>query len=39
MQYFFDCYAAGVDPDDPRLSPLAAADLSGLAAATVITAA
>jgi len=38
MQYFFDCYAAGVDPDDPRLSPLAAADLSGLAAATVITA-
>ncbi len=38
MQYFFDCYAAGVDPDDPRLSPLAAADLSGLAAATIITA-
>lgn len=38
MQYFFDCYAPGVDPDDPRLAPLANTDLSGVAAATVITA-
>lgn len=38
MQYFFDCYASGVDPDDPRLAPLAASDLTGLAPATVITA-
>lgn len=38
MQYFFDCYAPGVDPDDPRLAPLASKDLSGLAPATVITA-
>jgi acetyl esterase len=38
MQYFFDCYAPGADPDDPQLAPLAASDLSGLAPATVITA-
>lgn len=38
MQYFFDCYAPHVDPDNPRLAPLAAPDLSGLATATVITA-
>jgi acetyl esterase len=37
MQYFFDCYAPGVDPDDPRLAPLADPDLAGLAPATVIT--
>ncbi len=38
MQYFFDCYAPGVDPDDPRLAPFANKDLSGLAPTTVITA-
>lgn len=38
MQYFFDCYAPGVDPDDPRLAPLSNPDLSGVAAATVVTA-
>jgi acetyl esterase len=38
MQYFFDCYAPGVDPDEPRLAPSAAADLTGLAPATVVTA-
>jgi acetyl esterase len=37
MQYFFDCYAPGVDPGNPRLAPLAAAELTDLAAATVIT--
>jgi acetyl esterase len=38
MRYFLDCYAPGVNPDDPRLAPLAADDLAGLAPATVITA-
>lgn len=38
MQYFLDCYAGGVDQDNPRLAPLAATDLSGLAPATIITA-
>ena len=38
MQYFFDSYAPGVDPDDPRLAPSAADDLSGLAPTTVVTA-
>lgn len=38
MQYFIDAYAAEVDPDDPRLAPAAAGNLTGLAPATVITA-
>lgn len=37
MQYFVDCYASGVDPDDPRLAPLRVDDLTGLPSATVIT--
>lgn len=38
MQYFLDCYAPGVDPDDPALAPAATRDLRGLAPATVVTA-
>ena len=38
MHRFFDQYAPGVDPDDWRISPLAAADLAGLPRATVVTA-
>jgi acetyl esterase len=38
MRWFVDHYAAGVDPADPRLSPLAADDLSGAAPATIVLA-
>jgi acetyl esterase len=38
MQYFVDSYASGVDPADPRVSPLRAPDLAGVAPATVVTA-
>jgi acetyl esterase len=38
MRWFMDHYAAGVDPADPRLSPLAADDLTGAAPATIVLA-
>jgi acetyl esterase len=38
MHRFFDHYAPGVDPDDWRISPLAAPDLAGLPPAYVVTA-
>ncbi|MEV5323472.1 alpha/beta hydrolase [Nonomuraea sp. NPDC052634] len=38
MAWFYRQYADGVDPADPRLSPLRLPDVSGLAPATVITA-
>jgi acetyl esterase len=38
MSWFLDHYAAGVDPTDPRLSPLAAEDVSGAAPATIVLA-
>ena len=38
MAWFYRQYADGVDPADPRLSPLRLPDVSGLASATVITA-
>jgi len=38
MRWFLDHYAAGVDPADPRLSPLAAEDLTGAAPATIVLA-
>jgi acetyl esterase len=38
MAWFFDHYAPDTDRADPRLSPLRAADLAGVAPATVITA-
>lgn len=38
LHYFVKTYAGGADPMDPRLSPACADDLSGLPAATVITA-
>ncbi|HEY3019144.1 MAG TPA: alpha/beta hydrolase [Solirubrobacteraceae bacterium] len=38
MDWFYDHYAAAVDPADPRLSILCADDLSALAPALVVTA-
>ncbi|MFC4913822.1 alpha/beta hydrolase [Actinomadura gamaensis] len=38
LRRFAALYRAGADPADPRLAPLRAPDLSGLAPATVITA-
>ena len=38
MAYFLDLYVAGADIDDPRLTPDAVDDLSGLASATVVLA-
>jgi acetyl esterase len=38
MHWFFDQYAPGVDPNDWRLSPLAAPDHAGLPRAYIITA-
>ena len=38
MHRFFDHYAPGADPDDWRISPLAAPDLVGLPRAYVVTA-
>ena len=38
MRWFLDHYATGVDPTDPRLSPLAADDLTGAAPATIVLA-
>lgn len=38
LRRFAAMYRAGADPGDPRLAPLRASDLSGLAPATVITA-
>jgi acetyl esterase len=38
MRWFLGHYAAGVDPADPRLSPLAAEDLTGAAPATIVLA-
>jgi acetyl esterase len=38
MRWFLDHYAPEADPADPRLSPLAASDLSGVAPATVVLA-
>ncbi len=38
MSWFFDQYAPGADPNDWRLSPLAATDLAGLPRAYVVTA-
>ncbi|MWK39496.1 alpha/beta hydrolase fold domain-containing protein [Actinomadura sp. J1-007] len=38
MARFADLYRGTADPDDPRLAPLRAPDLAGLAPATVITA-
>ncbi|MFG1707293.1 alpha/beta hydrolase [Nonomuraea sp. M3C6] len=38
MAWFVRQYADGVDPADPRLSPLRLPDVSGLAPATVVTA-
>jgi acetyl esterase len=38
MRWFLDHYASGVDPTDPRLSPLAADDLTGAAPATIVVA-
>jgi acetyl esterase/lipase len=39
MDWFFDQYSdPSVDPTDPRISPLAAADLSGLPRAYIVTA-
>jgi len=37
MEWFEENYRAGADPDDPRLAPLRAADLSGLPPAVVVT--
>jgi acetyl esterase len=38
MRWFVGHYAPGADPADPRLSPLAADDLSGAAPATIVLA-
>jgi hypothetical protein len=38
MDYFARSYAGGHDPADPRLSPIRAATLRGLAPATIVTA-
>jgi acetyl esterase len=38
MHWFFDQYAPGADPNDWRLSPLAATDVAGLPRAYVVTA-
>ena len=38
MHWFFDQYAPGADPNDWRLSPLAATDLAGLPRAYIVTA-
>jgi acetyl esterase len=38
MRWYLDHYATGVDPADPRLSPLAADDLTGAAPATIVLA-
>ena len=38
MTWFFDQYAPGTDPNDWRVSPLAATDLSGLPKAYIVTA-
>jgi acetyl esterase len=38
MEWFFGHYCPGVDPADPRLSPIAVDDLSGLPPALIITA-
>ena len=38
MRWFLDHYAAGGDPADPRLSALAAADLAGVAPASIVLA-
>jgi acetyl esterase len=39
MDWFFDQYALpDIDPNDPRISPLAASDLSGLPRAYIVTA-
>ncbi|GAA4099387.1 alpha/beta hydrolase [Nonomuraea soli] len=38
MAWFARQYAAGADPDDPRLSPLRLKDFAGLPPATVVTA-
>jgi len=38
MEWFTSQYASGVDTHDPRLSPIHAPDLSGLAPAVVVTA-
>ncbi len=38
MHWFFDQYAPGADPNDWRVSPLAAADVSGLPRAYIVTA-
>lgn len=38
MTWFFDQYAPGTDPNDWRVSPLAAPDVSGLPKAYVVTA-
>jgi acetyl esterase len=38
MRWYLDHYATGVDPADPRLSPLAAEDVAGAAPATIVLA-
>lgn len=38
MHWFFDQYATGADPNDWRLSPLAAPDVTGLPRAYIVTA-
>jgi acetyl esterase len=38
MRWYLDQYAAQADPADPRLSPLAAGDLTGVAPASIVLA-